>query len=1518
VRLIVNNEFFYTHIRRPSRRDGFAVIMVVIVLVALVVVAAPFLVSMKIHESTTRRALAQTQARMAARGARNHAMAALYRTHLANERDNPVPPFNTPYYDHAEELYVPAYPFFVPGIQEKTRSPFAYPHGVTASTVVADEQGKINLNTTPPLLFGSLLSATELTRSVGSGETRIRVTSTESFPKGDRRGKIAGYLWINGELIAYRRVTHELFMDCIRGYKGTRAKAHTKGQVAVDGRGFFVQSLRLANGGEVLGSTAALRALSMLGDEAASLSQDEYERILPLVTVHSYLPPAKRWGRPTQVRGPFPLKGQTAIQVKDAELFALGSIVRVTAGSAVCEYRTVLAIDKKQVILDEALTQDFPKEHVNIQPEARHPVNLNTVRPEVLRALFTGLSLQKDIVTPKEAAQIAGRLFENRPIKSMDGIWSRISGLVSAGLISRDDLAAVVENGYANYGQGMQAASVPYCLRTFDVYTVLSSSVVSSSAGIPLSRYNLKEIISVVPPDPREWRFLSQKDFHEEIRDGRSRKVTTGPVPMFSGKRDPDASHKTGIGDARLATLEDPPTPHTTFIAHFNDLAKRASLDASAPAKGKKSWQGTINPNLAMDPEGVIINPGDTLFYSTDKNISISKNGLDPGSLAMWFLPGAWGSGAYCLFDTGEAEYTNRIALYYDGSTKELIFLVADPTLPEVDPAGEDEDLTYPWTFEHLRLPLGKIKAFDFNAWHHVAVGWIGGVYQRKGLDLVMYLDGMKVTQDVSSDRAFSMWMDDFERNPHTQPLTYLSQVIEKDEDEIPVEDTSAFPAKGVIWLEGEEGIEIIRYEERTDKSFSSLLRRQRGTRKLDFEKGTPVRLYGYTVNMMSYLLPADAETSSDLGTARETTINVPPTRSNPQGGIDASQTDIPVANAADFQDSGFVAINKKEVVYYASKTADLLSGCVRGELGTQAVFHAHQAQVQFISLEVDSTDDYRFFNDPVPDDVLKDFPDIQLGFPQGDKWHFGIVQVDSEWALFKYKEERNGKYYLVGRDNMWNIGQTFMQAHDSNTPVLPVFMVDQAGPGGPDIVTVTDDQDYEALRRIKHSGTISQNRFAAFDEQTTKIFGPHTRTRILKFPSGTLPRKLPEYMHIGNNSLTNNTDKPGQQAASAVLDEVHIQGFCASRIFDFFVEDSENDMIVVSDVREWPESGFLTLEGQVVDYSVLTVRPDDEGISTIADINQNKYFSGGIGIMETTIELESVSDFDPSGFVLIDDEIVQYASIEGHELRGCSRGIVNTIPAPHPSGTQVRLISGQVHLSPKGILEDAALEDTSSGRGYRGTVLPQAVLDGQLDVGADEIFARGISAFPLQGYLKVGYEIIGYEGISKDGFLNILNQRGRYGTRSDKHGAGALVRWMPTRYPDLYARNEAAGSAFFHASKVLSDTHWQRIKWDGKLPDGQPLWSDLEIEVLVRFDGTPEWDTPPTNTQGGIFRFTQGDAENTLDVTGDEIEVRVFFRYEDGAYENGSSWLYTPVIDSLSVEYGGKSTIYLSEEEIF
>ncbi|RMG13079.1 MAG: hypothetical protein D6731_12730 [Planctomycetota bacterium] len=223
--------------REPRRRreSGAALILVVVVIAALLAIAAPFVVSMRLHEASSRRFAAETRARQVARAARNLAVARLRETHPDEERRRREAEARSADtdedWDDFDELS--RRPQELPG-DLAGLSPLrtAADDDTLATVRVADARARIEVNTCGPHAIANLLGVTVSTRVLSFDETdALEVEDTSMFFSDGDPETIDGLIRIDGEEILYRHTTPTRFVGLTRGVNFTRMRRPEKGEV---------------------------------------------------------------------------------------------------------------------------------------------------------------------------------------------------------------------------------------------------------------------------------------------------------------------------------------------------------------------------------------------------------------------------------------------------------------------------------------------------------------------------------------------------------------------------------------------------------------------------------------------------------------------------------------------------------------------------------------------------------------------------------------------------------------------------------------------------------------------------------------------------------------------------------------------------------------------------------------------------------------------------------------------------------------------------------------------------------------------------------------------------------------------------------------------------------------------------------------------------------------------------------------------------------------------------------------
>jgi hypothetical protein len=91
-----------------------------------------------------------------------------------------------------------------------------------------------------------------------------------------------------------------------------------------------------------------------------------------------------------------------------------------------------------------------------------------------------------------------------------------------------------------------------------------------------------------------------------------------------------------------------------------------------------------------------------------------------------------------------------------------------------------------------------------------------------------------------------------------------------------------------------------------------------------------------------------------------------------------------------------------------------------------------------------------------------------------------------------------------------------------------------------------------------------------------------------------------------------------------------------------------------------------------ITDWYKFVGTSTDEALLLAADSNINTTASGTIGSADSIISVASVAGFQPTGFIVIAGEIIQYTSLSGNSFIGCVRGKYNTVAYTHFAGDLV------------------------------------------------------------------------------------------------------------------------------------------------------------------------------------------------------------------------------------------------------
>jgi hypothetical protein len=505
------------------------------------------------------------------------------------------------------------------------------------------------------------------------------------------------------------------------------------------------------------------------------------------------------------------------------------------------------------------------------------------------------------------------------------------------------------------------------------------------------------------------------------------------------------------------------------------------------------------------------------------------------------------------------------------------------------------------------------------------------------------------------------------------------------------------------------------------------------------------------------------------------------------------------------------------------------------------------------------------------------------------------------------------------------------LEYSESGTEIIPAFIMasyHNQRPGFDDAVTLCTTDGPQEEQVIQHSyfrtGVqywVAFKEFAAsrmehssdsIDWITNGSVNTRTVNRVLKFPSGELPDALGSQVHFGSRF-------DGGGVSSAFIDELTFH----RDINDIVYRVGDGDALVADDEEDDNDLGFE--EGSKT--------ANMDASQTEIYIHMNPTAGNPDGLPITDLETDC-------GVLKVEDELIFYRELDTAtgKLSGCERGVANTEAKPHAF--------------------DAPLTEMEGAR--------VALLDGGLSSSAAEIPLNRIDNFPRAGgYVRIGDELIGYtriegnslimprlirkgggSGSTAGGFGQPADgdvdagegsMRGRFGTVAGDYQDKEIVRFFPARYPDRYTERSAhPETSGIILRKRVDGAIWKRVAWDEKIAD------NMDVVVLVRFDGTPDWDSENIYNvnEHMVASGTSSDfaedpksflylIENPHDVNrlhpnggiqADVLEVKVTFQYLAGAFDHfidppANSWKDTPWLKALRAEYVAPVTVHYSEE---
>ena len=881
--------------RTPSRagaEGGFVLMTVLFVLLAMLVLCAPFLTTARNADRASGELADRAQVRLLLDGAARHARVRLGASHSGV-------PDETLLWDGLEELTVDNR--FDPAFLDADD-----PHGAMWDLEVEDLAGRVDLNSASPQVLANLMSmTTRLSQVVAPDQLEVEVRDAGAFSGSE------GFLWIRGEVIHYSQAEGRTLGGLARGIgaelnqddewvsSGPRPPAdHPVGAHVLDQRAFAPVVWRIAGEDDVpraFDAPEQLRETDLFA-LAGEIGEAGHRALTDLGTVHGGVAAGSRWQRPvrltTRVEG-----GVTQdIQVDDSSTINEGSTLWIREGER-GELRYVQRREGERIVLNTVLQGDYEAWEGEVLVLAKRPVNLNTAPAAVLEALFLNLQLryQNSRITAAEARALAALVIESRPFTGFEDFLLRLvlpaAGIEPlpqdapvvpaalaggmAGIIGQEDALALYANGLNANSAQLVFATMPFSFRSRDVYAMELRASLNAPSGVHRTRA-LRERVEFVAPQRELFSMWgTQAAFDEALRLNREAPWwATGPnsTSRYAGAATPPTRlypnwgtidgvlYLPGMLDTAI-TAEDRPSSLEHVFATGEEESWAQLWASRLPEQGRFQGHTLHFDHETRDPEGRYL-PDETIARLVDDDMlqwAVESEGglLRPISFEAWIKPMVAGDGI--LLDVGgTSREVDRLTLALEGP--DLVLRVRDGFGDHIASAGFDEA-----TELRFDLAEGDGPGLPLDTWSHVSVDMWGTRPEQVGLLVNGSAQGVR-----------------------RMGLTRLTAPALQGAGLLEVESTDGFPARGVVRLgnelveclvSGPSTLSVEHAEQGPDAGFGGRLARTRWTVEglpanldritTDHPIGTTVAVYGYSASLASGIPVGNATLADPLGPFR-------------------------------------------------------------------------------------------------------------------------------------------------------------------------------------------------------------------------------------------------------------------------------------------------------------------------------------------------------------------------------------------------------------------------------------------------------------------------------------------------------------------------------------------------------------------------------------------------------------------------------------------------------------------------
>lgn len=888
---------------------GFALLAVLLVLLALFVLAVPFLWSAGEADRAAVRASDRSFLKLSLDDAARYARSRLWESQATFDR--------TRDFDSLEEIDVK------PDLDPEFYSGGGGDH-LPWDHQVLDLAAKIDWNSASAHLVANAIGqAGYLLKPLGAEDESLELAGAAGFPE-------LGFVFCDREILRVEREPGTNVVRILERGVGSEegdcgpslAEPHSAGApvLGMDAVAFCLwrasrgeDEIRAFDTGSLRGELAAFLPSGISSTEPDADGGEEPVGPAPLEalleslnargTLWGGVGAGPRWQRPVRIEQALLGGNSCVLSLGEWRWFAAGSTVLIEGGGN-REFGFVVEATQGRVRLLNAVVNDYGQAEAQISVLSRRPINANTAELPTLVALFENLKLRgrNERVTRSEAEQFAQACLDARPFTGFEDWLDRVllpagglepereegdtrTGSTSNGgarfgeagsdaYLEREDVIALYANAHGSGDAALEFATAPLAFSSRDVYELDLRAVRRSPNGLERASGRIEQVEVVMPPTELLALWERQVDFEENQRlFGRMPGWLSGPESVFVPDLDGGAaspprrrahlriSENVAVGEALNVFSQ---FPALTELGYFQPAPRR--LDEAGQRAGRAIHFDRSQTSL----EGENLGQATLALEPTDARLGwLGAEGLArPMALSMWTRMAAGAEGT--LVDAGSAIAGDRLHVRATGGQLEVRVHDGPGDHPET-------------AFEEVgqaSFPLdGAGGGPAPDQWFNLSLDVRGNRPDQIGVRV----DGFAHTGAGAAMRV------------ERRGLTHLTSGLANGETQIAVESTEGFPERCVLRI-GDELIEAVRGANSFDATpiltgeaagFGGRLAREHHTeggtfnqgliKNSDYPAGTPVALYGYSLALQSPLPGSGSSLQSDLGpyaVARVTGVN--------------------------------------------------------------------------------------------------------------------------------------------------------------------------------------------------------------------------------------------------------------------------------------------------------------------------------------------------------------------------------------------------------------------------------------------------------------------------------------------------------------------------------------------------------------------------------------------------------------------------------------------------------------------